>query len=44
MGDNAGYKSDLNTSATLLKEQKTKRKLDKEEQDLLTLIEKQLNL
>ena len=43
MGDNAGYKSDLKTSAALLKEQSTKRKLDKEEQDLLSLIQKQLN-
>ncbi len=42
-GDNSGYSSDLKTSAALLKEQSTKRKLDKEEQDLLSLIQKQLN-
>jgi tetratricopeptide (TPR) repeat protein len=43
MGDGAGYKSDLKTSAALLKEQSAKRKLDKAEQDLLSLIQKLLN-
>ncbi|MCX6301436.1 MAG: tetratricopeptide repeat protein, partial [Bacteroidia bacterium] len=43
MGDNSGYKSDLKTSAVLLNEQRIKRKLDKEEQDLLSLIQKLLN-
>jgi tetratricopeptide (TPR) repeat protein len=43
MGDNAGYKSDLKTSAALLNGQRTKRKLDKEEQDLLSLIQQLLN-
>jgi tetratricopeptide (TPR) repeat protein len=43
MGDNSGYKSDLKTSASLLMKQSAKRKLDKEEQDLLTLIQKLLN-
>lgn len=42
MGDNTGSKSDLNTAANLLKQQSSKRKLDKEEQDLLLLIQKQL--
>jgi tetratricopeptide (TPR) repeat protein len=42
MGDNAGFKSDLKTSAALLNEQRTKRKLDKEEQNLLSLIQKLL--
>jgi tetratricopeptide (TPR) repeat protein len=44
MGDNNGYKSDLKTSAALLKEQGSKRKLDKEEQDLSALIQRQLNI
>jgi tetratricopeptide (TPR) repeat protein len=43
MSDIAGFKSDLKTSAALLNEQRTKRKLDKEEQDLLSLIQKLLN-
>jgi tetratricopeptide (TPR) repeat protein len=43
MGDKAGYMSDLNTSAALLNKQMTKRKLDREEQDLLSLIQKLLN-
>jgi tetratricopeptide (TPR) repeat protein len=42
-GDKSGYKSDLKTAAVLLKDQSTKRKLDKEEQDLLSLIQKLLN-
>ena len=42
MGDNTGFKSDLKASAALLNEQRTKRKLDKEEQDLLSLIQKLL--
>jgi hypothetical protein len=43
MGDNAGFKSDLKTSAALLNAQRTKRKLVREEQDLLSLIQKLLN-
>jgi tetratricopeptide (TPR) repeat protein len=43
LGDNAGYKSDLSTAAALLNKQMAKRKLDKEEQDLLSLIQKLLN-
>jgi tetratricopeptide (TPR) repeat protein len=42
LGDN-GYKGDLKTSAALLNEQMAKRKLDKEEQGLLALIQKLLN-
>lgn len=43
MGDNSGYKSDLKTSGALIKEQSSKRKLDREEQDLSALIQRQLN-
>lgn len=43
MSDNAGHISDLKASAALLKEHSKKRKLDKEEQDLLSLIQKELN-
>jgi len=43
MGDNAGFKSDLKTSSALLNTKKAKRKLDKEEQDLLSSIQKLLN-
>lgn len=43
MGDNDGYKNDLKTSASLLNKQKTIRKLDKEELDLLSLIQKLLS-
>ncbi|HZL11674.1 MAG TPA: tetratricopeptide repeat protein [Prolixibacteraceae bacterium] len=43
LGDKAGYNSDLKTTAILLKEQSTKRKLDKIEQDLMTQIQTQLH-
>ncbi len=43
LGDNAGKRSDLKTSSALLNEQRTKRKLDKEELDLFSLIQKLLN-
>lgn len=43
LGDNAGFIRDLKTSAALLNKQMTKRRLDREEQDLLSLIQNLLN-
>lgn len=39
MGDQSGSKNDLKISASLLKQQKTRRRLDKAEEDLLTSIQ-----
>jgi tetratricopeptide (TPR) repeat protein len=42
LGDKAGYKSDLKTSSSILYEQEKKRKLNEKEQEILSIIEKQL--
>lgn len=43
LGDQAGCNNDLKTTVVLLKELSTKRKLNQEEQNILSLIQKQLN-
>jgi tetratricopeptide (TPR) repeat protein len=43
LGDKAGFKSDLKTSLGLLDEQRSKRKLDQKELDMLSTIQKLLN-
>jgi len=43
LGDQAGCNNDLKTSVVLLKELSTKRKLNQEEQNILSLIQKQIN-
>ncbi len=43
MGDRIGFKSDLKTCLSLLNEQRSKRKLDKKELDMMSTIQKLLN-
>jgi tetratricopeptide (TPR) repeat protein len=43
LGDQAGYINDLKTTAVLLNELSIKRKLNQEEQNILSLIQKQFN-
>jgi tetratricopeptide (TPR) repeat protein len=43
LGDQTGYKSDLKASSALLNEQSKKRKLDKKELEILSMIQKLLN-